>query len=468
MFRNVTMLGSLKAQDGRYVVQTMVGFSKFPRIAGVVSALWLCVTGSAWAGGGGGADAAGLQMAFLNPLCNFLGIISSSCPQFPTINQIILELAALQNTPPSFVRGQQIGGTQGAVVGTCTVAGNFGFSPCDSVAVNAVNPPLVSANAQQNQNAQGNQPAPSSLLSLSPLAFKVSQGQAIPVPAGSSGITSLFYAVATGAKEQPDKLNLSYDYPGLSNSTFTKGQMVAEISLPLQVLNANGSERLICGPQAPGSSTASCAVSLAVLQVTAVCSGGPACLSAVVIGDFSVQGTIDKQSPTAASLGLQFQLSFGPSPNFPSHHAIFNVNVPLIVTGPTPATAASCGNEIISGTPVIPDPCGNDPAYFGVTPVGTNGIPTGTPTYVNQASGLPTAFTTNPNGVRVGIAPSAAPETVGNGTTATFGYCASFLANGTTGVHPAVAAFLTVGTDGTAYASAPVPPITGVQLQCPF
>src|SRR5260370_1687809 len=144
MFHNVAMLDSLKAQDGRYAVRAMVGFSRLPRVAGVVSMLWLCTTGSAWAGGGGGADAAALQTVFLNPLCNFLGM--TSCPQFPTINQIILQLAALQNTPPSFVRSQ-IGFSQGAVQGTCTVAGNFGFFPCDSVAANAVNPPALSTKA---------------------------------------------------------------------------------------------------------------------------------------------------------------------------------------------------------------------------------------------------------------------------------------------------------------------------------
>lgn len=444
-------------------MRTAVGFSRLPRLAGIVSALWLCATGSAWAGGGGGADAAALQMVFLNPLCNFLGMIS--CPQFPTINQIILELSALQNTPPSFVRGQEIGGTQGAVQGTCTVAGNFGFSFCDSVALNAVNPLAPSG------NVQGNQSASSQLSGLAPLAFigpTAGRGLVMPVPVGTTGINSLFYAVASG-KGEPDTVNLYYDYRALSKSTFTKDQVIAEISLPLKVLNANGSERLICGPQAPGSSTASCAVSLATLQVTANCSGNVNCLSAVVIGDFSVPGTIDKQSPTAASLGLQFQLSFGPSPNFPGNHAIFNVKAPLIVTGPTSATAGSCGSEITSGIPVIPDPCGNDPAYFGVTPVGaTNGSLTGTPTYINQASGLPTAFTTNPNGVRFGIAPSAAPETVGDGTVGTFGYCASFLADGATSLHPAVAGFVAVGTDGTAYVSSPIPPITGLQLQCPF
>jgi hypothetical protein len=441
--------------------------STFSPISGAVVGLWLCSAGAAWAGDG--ASVGSVQSIVFDPLCQFLGI--TSCPQFPTVNQLVAEISALQNTPPNVVRNQLIGLYAGLdqSSGACSVAGNsfgfFPFVPCDTLAINAVNPGL-SGNVSQK-----------ALSGLAPLAFAPVQGVNTPVPAGTSGINSLFYAVASGAKEQPDTLNLYYDYPGLTSPTFTNHQVVAEISLPLQVVNADGRERLICGPQAPSSSTASCAVSLATLQVTAVCSGGVNCLSAVVIGDFTKQGTIDTQSPTAGSLGVHFQFIFAPSPSFSSPHAIFNVQIPLIATGPTPSTVTSCGTEIGNGVPVTPptpDPCGNDPAYFGVTPSGAtlpDGTPNpnvGSPTGINQASGLPTAFTTNTSGVKVGVGPSAAPETVGDGTKATFGYCASFLATGAAGIHPAVAAFLSIGTDGTAYASSPIPPFTSIQLQCPF
>jgi hypothetical protein len=418
-----------------HIMRASIGRSTFSRISGAVAGLWLCGAGAAWAGDG--ASVGSLQSIVFDPLCQFLGV--TSCPQFPTVNQLVAEISALQNTPPNVVRYQLIGLYAGLdqSSGACSVAGNsfggFAFVPCDALAINAVNPGL-SGNVSQK-----------SLSGLAPLAFAPVQGVNTPVPAGTSGISSLFYAVASGANEQPDSLNLYYDYPGLTSPNFTKGQVIAEISLPLQVVNADGSERLICGPQAPGSSTASCAVSLATLQVTAVSGGGANSLSAVVIGDFTKQGTIDTQSPTAGSLGVHFQFIFAPSPSFSSPHAIFNVQVPLIATGPT------------------------DPAYFGVTPFGaTNGIAAGTPTYINQASGLPTAFTTNTSGVKIGVTPSAAPETVGDGTKATFGYCASFLATGAASIHPAVAAFLSIGTDGTAYASSPIPPFTGIQLQCPF
>src|SRR5207302_11090269 len=126
-------------------------------------------------------------------------------------------------------------------------------------------PPVQSANGGSgDQGNQGSGQSPINLSGLSSLAFMgptSGPGQAVPV---TSGGNSFFYAVASGANEQPDTLDLIYDYPALTNSTFTKGQLVAAISLPLQVLNANGSERSICGPQAQGSKS-SCAVSLATL-----------------------------------------------------------------------------------------------------------------------------------------------------------------------------------------------------------
>src|SRR5205085_10842978 len=95
----------------------------------------------------------------------------------------------------------------------------------------------------------------------------------------------------------------------------------------------------------------------------------------------------------------------------------------------------------------------------------------------NQASGLPTAFSYNElgfpfKGVHVGIAPYAAPQVVpqivSNGMMpmATFGFCASFLSNGANALRPAVAAFASIGTDGTTYVSSPIPPFTGITLQC--
>jgi hypothetical protein len=364
----------------------------------------------------------------------------TSCPQLPTLTQGILEISALLNASPDLVRSPA-----GPLGGLCTVAGNLGFPVCSqSNAINAVNPPIQSAN-----EGSDNEESPINLSGLSPLAFMgptSGPGQAVPVTRGAN---SYFYAVASGSGEQPDMLHLIYDYPALTNSTFTKGQLVAAISLPLQILNANGSERSICGPQAQGSKTASCAVSLATLQVSAVCAGGTNCLAASISGDFSTSGTVEARSIT--ELGVKFGVTFGPSPNSGKSHAIFRVQAPLLVTS------------------------GNDPAYFGVVPPGAaDPTKVGSKTGINQASSLATAFSTNElgfpfKGVHVGVTPIAAPPLVGDGTVATFGFCASFLTNGTSAVHPAVAAFTSIATDGTTYISSPIPSsVTGLTLQCPF
>jgi hypothetical protein len=458
-------------------MRALVRYSAISRLGGAVAAMWLCGAGSAWAGGGG-QDAGFLQANLLNPICQFLGI--ESCQQLPTVSQIIIEVSALQNIAPNYVRSYVIPGLQD-VSDTCTVPGGglFSFPVCDKVAVSAVNQPLVSANAQQNQNAQNQQPpnpvSLSDLPGLSPLGFTVnSQGQVVPVPSGpGNGATALFYAaVASGTNGQPDRLKLYYDYPGLTNPFFTNRQVVAEISLPLQVLSKkDGSERLVCGAQASGSTKTSCAVSLATLQIIANCTGGPNCLTGTVIGDFTSAGTIDSPPPSAAALGLNFGVVFAPSPNFPKPHAIFGVSAPLLVTGPvTQANATACGTAIDMFQVDTLD-CGNDPAYFGVTPsLAANGNSTGFPTGINQYSGLPTAFSpfSSKDMVPVGIAPYAAPQTIGDGSMATFGYCASFLANGAIKPQPAVAAFLGIGTDATTYVSSPVPPVSTPAPQCPF
>jgi hypothetical protein len=458
-------------------VRTLLRCPAISRIGAALAALWLCSTGSAWAGGPGGGDVGSAQ-AMLGPsngssgICSLLGM--TSCPQLPTLTQLVLQISALLNNPPDFVRSSPLG-----TLGICNVAGNLGFNVCSQTnAINAINPPILSTGGSDDQQSGNQQSGQSStdLSGLSPLAFMgptSGPGQARPVPAGTSGANSFFYAVATGSNIEPKSFSLLYDYPALTNATFTRGQLVAAISLPLQIFNpADGSERLVCGPQTPVSKTASCAVSLATLQVSAVCTGGTDCLAATITGDFSTAGTTETLS--VADLGVKFGVTFGPSPNSSRSHAIFRVLAPLLVTGPaTKADASACQTAVNNFQPDVKH-CGNDPAYFGVVPTGAaNSATIGSPTGINQVSGLPTAFSANVlgsafKGGRVGIAPYAAPQVVGNGSASTFGFCASFLTNGTSAVHPAVAAFAAIATDGTTYVSSPIPPFTGLTLQCPF
>ena len=403
-------------------MRNWVRSSAISRFAGVVTGLWLCGMGAAWAGTGGSDS--GLQTV-INTICSDAG--ATSCPTVPTVTQAILQMSGLANAAPDYVRGPEGPLVINAFKALCSVSGSQSLPVCSQAnAINAVNPPAASAVAV------------SDLASLTPLAFTNVKGQAVPVPFGTKGANSpgsFFYAVAT-----PDQngefttLSLFFDYPTLTSSSFTKGQVVAKISLPLQLLNSDGSERLICGATPCPSLT-----NLATLQIT-TCSSGSGCVQGFaynVVGDFSSPGTIVSQP--VGSLGIQASVSFGSSPNSSRSHLILGVQIPLLVTAAT------------------------DSAYFGVVPSGV--IP------VNQLSGLPTAFTSDvvPTS-KIGITPQAAPTCSGTcPSTTTFPFCASFAGNAGATINAAVATFFTLGTDATTYLSSPVPAaLVGSALQCPF
>jgi len=402
-------------------MRTLVGSSAISRFAGAVTIVWLCAMPPASAGTSG-ADT-GLQQA-LNDVCGDVGI--TSCPHMPTATQAILQMSGLTTAAPDFVRGPQGPIAASGFSPLCTVSGSGGLNVCSQKnAINAVNPSAASAD----------------LSNLTPLAFTTVKGQAVPVPLGTKGADSFFYAVATPDGE-PNMLTVVFDYPTLTSSSFTKSQVVANVSLPLQALNNDGTERPICG-------ATGCPASLATLQITA-CSSGPGCVSgfaANVTGDFSTPGTIITMS--ASQLNIGFKVSFLQSPNSSRSHFILEVQVPLLMT------------------------LGNDPAYFGLAPSGAV-VNSGSFTFVNQLTGLPTAFTAELKPT-FGVTPQAAPSC--NGTCpsfpfiSTFPFCASFAGNGGGPLSPAVATFVTLGTDATTYVSSPVTtanPMNVPILQCPF
>jgi hypothetical protein len=390
--------------------------SAIARFAGVVTSLGLCGIGSAWAGDGG--EDLGIQ-SVLKTVCNDVGM--TSCPKVPTITQAILQISGLENAAPDYVRGPQGNLVLNGFSALCSVVSGTILNVCSQAnAINAVNPPAASPVAV------------SDLPSLTPLAYTTGKGQAVPVPLGTSGANSFFYAVAAPDQNGEIKtLTLFFDYPAQTNSNFQKGQVIANVSLPLQALLTDGTERPICG-------ATGCPVSLATLQISA-CNSGPGCvngLAANVVGDFSSPGTISTVS--AGALGIQLSVSFAPSPNSDRSHFILGAQIPLLVTH------------------------GNDPAYFGVVPSGV--IP------VNQLSGLPTAFTSDvvpPS--KIGVTPQAAPVCPSGACpppTTTYPFCASFSGNGSGPLNSAVATFLSIGTDATTYVSSPVSLVSS--LKCPF
>src|SRR5690348_10452627 len=116
------------AKTGRQIMH-LDNFSKGFRLPGAAAAGWLYGIGAAWAGGS--ADLGSLQSS-LNTICeNAFGM--TACPQLPTITQVILELAGLENLPPDYQRRNAL---------ICEVApADSTQLPCSAFALNAVNPP---------------------------------------------------------------------------------------------------------------------------------------------------------------------------------------------------------------------------------------------------------------------------------------------------------------------------------------
>jgi hypothetical protein len=262
-------------------MKTTLG-STVSRLAAGVVALWLGA-GSAWAGGGGGADAGTLQSFLTDSLCPFLGMSPSTCPTLPNVTQLVLETAALENTAPEMVRAMN--------------------SIAPTAAANAVNPPAGS---------------PFALSNVTPLAFISSPGSngsvSVTQP-GDPSANSFFYAATDGISPNlpPTTLYLVLDYPLLTNPTPAtgKGLDLADITIPLTVLSGY--------PDNPIETP------LPILLQIRGASGSPG-YTAVASGNFS-------GSPVAASaLGLTVTLTFQTSPNSASKHAIIQVQVPLVVT----------------------------------------------------------------------------------------------------------------------------------------
>jgi hypothetical protein len=354
-------------------MQISTGRAKAGRFLGVYFALWLGC-GPAWAGHGG-PDLGSLQ-GILDDFCSAVGM--TRCPQLPTLTQAVLELSALENIPPELAR--------------------FEGSSSPTAAVNAVNPPVASFSL-------------SSLPDVTPLAFISSPTGATITQRGDPQANSFFYGATNGPRSTT--LNLVYDYLPLTNSNFTKGELVAQISIPLVVLNSDHTET-----EAPTN-----------IQITGAtgCGKTVPCVSATATGTFGGKS----QTVAASSLGLTVSVVFQPSPNSATPHAIFLIQGGLLVTQST------------------------DPVYFNTDPAS----PFLNSAFVNEQLGV----TPKSVGSPVGIAPFAAPQCPGESCGQTpqasnFPFCASIMGN------RAVGAFYSIATTGTTYLSAPI----SSQVTCPF
>ena len=411
------------SQKGKQIMRIRGWNSIISRLIHAIVTFWLCCAGSAWAGDG--ANGVLSPNTSLRELCDFLesfGVPLPSCPQVPSLTQSFLQLAAWELVPTEMLRATNGGIGVGGVLGGAVDAGNPSLPP-------ALIPTTPVTTAITAFPVTG--PALSNLLpNLTPLAFisSVNQGTAAATQLYNRAANMFLYAVASGFLDhgrQPDTLFLFYEDTSRTNANLIQGQTVAQISLPLTVLNKDGTERL----------------AMTMLQFGATNAGD--CLASTVAGDFSGLGT--PQTLTPAQIGVDCAVVFAPSPISAKAHAIFEVQVPLVVTNAT------------------------DPLYF-FNPIANIGGPFSTD--VIPPPSTPPVL--GVNGKSIGIAPSAVPLCTPttcpsqNPPAPVFALCANLPGgngNGQVPVH-AVAAYFALATTGETLLSAALPAAS--TSVCPF
>jgi hypothetical protein len=416
----------------------MRSFARSLRIVvAALATLWLCA-GHPVRAGDGGEDLGSLQ-TYIDGVCAFLSM--STCPQIPTITQAVLEVAAMVDIAPEAVRSS----TSFAVpVGPYVDAGNPSHPPglgCSTAGcIDPLNP------------IAGLPIDPGVLSGLRPLAFIAAadgKGPAKPAQLYNSSANAFLYAVggsstANLGSPQPDTLVLFYDDltranddPTRTNDNFRQGQVIAKVSLPLTVLNHDGTtERAVA----------------TTLQFRNPGTGRASCSASTLTGDFAGTGKLQTISP--ATLGVNCAIAFAASPVSPHPHAIFEVTVPMLIT-PNTDLAIFSGSPIGFGAPFL-----NGGGDFGFTPssgvLGASGQSIGIGP--NAAPAPSTQLTCDANGCGY---PRVTPPSSG-----TYALCANLPreGNGNSPV-PSVAAFYAIGGDGEVKLSAPLAPT--IPFVCP-
>jgi hypothetical protein len=393
------------AKKRRHTVSASIRSFTYSRLAGAVTAIWLCGAGAAWAGGGGGEDLGTLNTYLQSTLCPFAPSIP--CPQLPTVTQAVLQTAAWLVAPTETIRA-----TNAIANGSRVDAGNPSFPPVGPT------PPAITA-------FPVTAPVLSNLLpNLTPLAFvSSSKSPAAATQLYNDAANTFFYAVASGSGTQPDTLYLFYDDPRHIINIFLPGQVIAKISLPLVVLTGYGTP------------TPTETLAPTTLQIV-VPSKPPAPGSGVAVNcsASSVSGTGIPQTVLSPT-GVNCAVVVAPSPLSPIPHAIFEVRVPLVLTDAT------------------------DPLYFA--PIANIGSPfksdeTGFPLSNGTSIGIgPTAV---PLCSTTGTCPPSSPSPM-------FALCANL--PGLLGPPaPAVAAYYAISTAGETLLSAALPGFSS--SVCPF
>jgi hypothetical protein len=246
-----------------------IGRTAAPLIA-LIAGAWLWSAAPAWAGGGSGTSEA--YQAILNTTCSTFGI--TSCPQLPTINQVVVEIAAIEGITPAEVRANQLSIPPGTAFDAGTLVSTSG----------------------------------SGLFLTNPLAFIASPGQQpIPTNPSNPAANSFLSATTVPSNGSPTTLDLTFDFQPRTNSIFTANQNVGDITLPIIVADSS---------QNPVRDVT------ATLQIlgTGIGSG----VTTDIVGDFLGTGT--PQTDPLADLGMTSSL------NFTHGYLEFDLGIPLLIT----------------------------------------------------------------------------------------------------------------------------------------
>ncbi|MGH7061444.1 MAG: hypothetical protein ACREFH_13735 [Stellaceae bacterium] len=232
-----------------------------------MAAVWLFGGGAAQAGGAG-ADLGGAQDA-LNSVCTQFGV--SSCPQLPTINQLVLENAAVSGSSPAQVRTDLNIAPGGAFDAGTAFVGN----------------PVVA----------------------NPLNFITPSNPAgLPIPTGAGGNALLTATTSPDPNSGaiPGTLNLLFNFKPRTNSSFALNQDVGDITLPFAVTDGAGD--LLRQP-------------LLTVQIRGA--GGTAVTTDVLDSGGGLAGT-PGQKFALSDLGITSALDFSQG------NEIFSLDIPLI------------------------------------------------------------------------------------------------------------------------------------------
>jgi hypothetical protein len=234
-------------------------------VAAATAAIWLIGAGSARAGGAGADN--GTFQNLVDNACAAVGV--SNCPQLPTINQLVIENAALTGVAPSTIRTNQ----EAAIDAGTAFAGN-----------QVVNNPLAFV-------------SPSSKTGL-PIVTQPAN------PVANAFLSATTSPDPNTSETGPTTLNLSFDFKRRTNPTFASGQDVGDLILPLAITNSGGN--LLRQP---------------MLTVQLRGAGGTA-VTAQALGD--LKGTGSPQTYSLDQLGITSSLDFSKG------NEVLDLGIPLI------------------------------------------------------------------------------------------------------------------------------------------